>query len=190
MRRRSTIRLRGAASADDDHGVGGRGALLQTAVTTSLAAAALGSRVAAVGFGATLVVACFDTSVALLAAIIHFVVVVAYTPDISSLPAIAAGLLGGMLLTPWALSAVLTWAIVVVASVVTAFELGASLWFALIPVSVVSVLLGVTSYSLWTHANAGRSLSDKSVDLEAPLLTAKVPRRREAQREQLVNLFV
>tara|TARA_B100000963_G_scaffold220017_1_gene191768 strand:- start:584 stop:1042 length:459 start_codon:yes stop_codon:yes gene_type:complete len=144
-----------------------------------LAAAALDSRLAAVGLVVTLLAACVDTSVAVVAAIIHVAVVVALGPDSSNLPAIAAGLLGGMLLTPWALSATLTWAIVVVASVVTAFELGASLWYALIPVGLVSVLLGIITYGLWKRVR-----QEHAVPKRDALPTLFAPRRHEAQLDQ------
>ena len=112
---------------------------------TSLAAAWLDSRLGYVGLGLTLVAARFSYYAAFVVAVVHVAVVLAYGgADWGELPTVAAGLLGGMLITPWAASAALTWVIVAVASTVTLFELDVSLWFALIPLAIISTVL-----SLW-----------------------------------------
>ena len=111
---------------------------------TSLAAAGLDSRLGYLGLGLTLVAAIFSRPLAFVLAALHLVAVIAYgDADISALPSVAAGLLSGMLVTPWAVSAALTWVIVAVASVITLFELKVSLWFALIPLALISTALSV-----------------------------------------------
>ena len=123
-------------------GVGGDRALLQTALVTSLVAIGLDQRYGYVGLALTLLVACKSVPVAVLVAVLHVaVVVVVGHPDADSVPAVAAGLLGGMLITPWALSAALTWMIVGTASALTFIELNISLWYMLIPMSAISILL-------------------------------------------------
>ena len=149
-------------------------------MTTTLAAGALDSRLAAVGLAVTLVAACKNTAVALFAAALHLAVVIALVPNAPDLPVVSAGLLGGMLLTPWAISAVLTWSIVVVASVLTAYELGASLWFALIPVVVVSLLLSVITYGLHTR----KAFDGTKLKLDDPEAAIPAPRRSPPAKPQ------
>lgn len=154
-------------------------------MTTTLAAGALDSRLAAVGLVVTVGTAVKNPSVALFVAAVHLAVVIALVPNASDLPVVSAGLLGGMLLTPWAISAVLTWSIVVVASVLTAYELGASLWFAVIPVVVVSAMLSVITYSL--HRRSFDTVQQKRKDLEAP---PPSPARLTRRKEALSDMFV
>lgn len=179
MRQRKPKRSDRAIGADVNHGMGGGSALLQAAVTTTLAAGALDTRFAAAGLVATLLVACKNPAVALFVAIIHLTTVIALVPNASDLPVISVGLLGGMLLTPWAVSAVLTWSVAVVASVITVYELGVSLWFSLIPVGLVSILLAVTTYGL--RSRKFESNKAKHEDPEAGFVQpTKSPRRKEA----------
>ena len=138
-RRRGTPSSPGSNASD---GVGGDRNLLQTAILTSLVAVGLDHRYGYIGLALTLLVACRSLPIAVLVAVLHIaVVVLALNPSTDSVPSVAAGLLGGMLITPWALSAALTWAIVGTASALTLIELKLSLWYMLIPMSVVSLVL-------------------------------------------------
>ena len=134
-----------SARANARNGLGGGSPLLQTAIVTSLAAAGLDSRFGYVGLGLTVVAAVFSRPLAFVLATLHLAEVIANGgADVSAIPTVAAGLVSGMLVTPWAVSAALTWVIVAAASVITLFELEVSLWFALIPLAIISTTLSIS----------------------------------------------
>ena len=152
-------------------------------------------RLGYVGLGLTLVAARFSYYAAFVVAALHVAVVLAYGGvDLGTLPTVLAGLLGGMLITPWAVSAALTWVIVAVASTVTLFELEVSLWYALIPLAVISTALSFGGiYMARWEARARSKRGVDSDDILGDFEPATQPLsavRAEAPVREWDNLFV
>ena len=150
-------------------------------------------RLGYVGLGLTLVAARFSYYAAFVVAALHVAVVLAYGGvHLGTLPTVLAGLLGGMLITPWAVSAALTWVIVAVASTVTLFELEVSLWYALIPLAIISTALsfGGIYMARWEARARSKRKGDGNDILGDYEPVAQPPKAGGGEAHEWDNLFV